>query len=186
MSRRYATVAVIVGVVLILAGCARTTRNGAMTPDIGPEAPGQPEPPYLPAAEAFVTALEQGQTDQAYQMMTEAARKTIPAQQFNTDMGDIGAAGHRVAAQAATEDAAFVLLRFENSGPISPTSQHLSGIELLLRKVGESWQVSFFMPTSDTGEGMNDLALTKTGPRDYTVSWAGPDGSPRSLTIREL
>jgi len=186
MSSRCQIAAIAVSLTLVLAGCARTARQGAMTPDAGPEATTQPEPAYLAAAEAFATALEQGQPAQAHEMLTEHARKTLPAEQFSADMSDIGATGHRVVAQAATEDAAWVLAKFDSAASAAPESAGIPGLGMLLRKVGESWQVSFFMPTSDTGEGMNDLALTKSGEGEYTVNWTGPEGAPRSLTMTEF
>ena len=190
MRHRGSLIIATVIVVVAAAGCARRPAPDAMMPDASPP-PGavEEEPAYLAAAKAFVSAIQQGNPEQAWELLTDEAKKTLPAEQFNRQMGELRPSGYHVVTHVATEQAAYVLVGFESAEAVAPeaTQMPASGLGLLLRPTEEDrWRVSFFVPQSDKDVGPDDLALSKTGEHQFTLTWTSDEGASRSLTMTEF
>lgn len=170
------------GLLVALTGCPRATEPDAMFPDASPVA-DQPvgEPAYLETAEAFVSAIQAGEPQQAWELLTEEAQKRLPAEQFAVEMGEMSPSGHKLVSHVATEQAAFVLMALEGA-----ETMPVAGQALLLRPVGEQWRVSFFVPQAPGDVGTEGLVLQKTAEREFTLTWTGSGGAAQSLVMTEF
>lgn len=182
MVRGHLISALCLSLVLVVSGCSRGLRPPTSTPEALPEhVAAQPQPAYLQVVQDFVGALQRAEPQKAWELLTEKAQHTFTVEQFAADTAQIRPADYKVVVQAATPQAAFVLVAFEG-GEQLPTP----GMGLLLRSVGETWRVSFFMPQAPDEVKADDLALQKTGEREFTLTWTGAQGSPQSLIITEF
>lgn len=166
----------------MLCGCPRPAQPPVPPPDAGtPPITPEQRPAYLDTAESFLAFLERGEPGKAWELLTEEAQKALPAEQLASDLAGVRPAGHKVVAHVGTPQAAYVLVALQ--GAATTPSR---GLGLLLRPVGDTWRVSFFMPQAPDEVKGDDLALQKTGAREFTLTWTAASGSPQSLVITEF
>ncbi len=187
MRHRHLLALLLICLVPMVLGCPRLAPP-APEPELPPEPPPvvEPEPEYLEAANAFFSAIVAGKSADAYVLLTDGARGFLTEEQFVSGMSELNIDSHNVAAHVAAGDVAYVVTNLESVAAVAPEAMPASAYGLLLRKVGEDWRVSFFLPQTDS-VGLSDLTLTPGEEEgQYTISWVDADGEERYMAVTEF
>ncbi len=188
MRHRYLLALPLTCLVLMTLGCPQLAPP-APEPELPPEPPPviEAEAEYLKVADAFFSAIEQGEPAKAYALLTDGARDFLTEEQFASGMSELNFASHTVAAHVVAGDAAYVVTNLESVEAVAPEAMPASSYGLLLRKVGEDWRVSFFLPQTADSVGLSDLTLTPGEEEgQYTISWVDADGGERYMAVTEF
>lgn len=188
MRHRYLLALPLTCLILMTLGCPRLAPP-APAPELPPEPPPvvEAEAEYLEVADAFFSAIEQGESASAYELLTDGARGFLTEEQFASGMSELNFASHNVAAHVVAGDAAYVVTNLESVEAVAPEAMPASSYGLLLRKINGDWRVSFFLPQSAADTGFADLMLTPGEEEgQYTISWVDADDEERYMAVTEF
>jgi len=172
------------GLVLVLClslgavGCSRLGKRPAPTP---PAEPLTPKAPYVAAAEQFFASLNGGDTAAAWGLLTKHFQGLLPQAQFAKDMAGVKVQSATPLAEAASGDAAYVLMSLQAT--VAEGRPKIAGYTMLLLNQGGTWHIALLLEESRLPGKVDNLSLRPSG-QNYVVSFTDEKGHISTNTLR--
>ncbi len=189
------TLCLLVLTIACVAGCGRLRTRPAITPPpldpANPEA-GRTEPerasakaPYVTVAEEFFAHLSRNDMGKAYELLTEDYRKLVPEKDFPELFGDVSIKSAQTLNSASSANVAYVIMAVTLAKPVS-SGPDIAGYSVLLKKVGDQWQVALFLAEEKLAGTYNDLLIVPASKgKGYTVTYTDENGKQTRIDIPE-
>lgn len=181
--------------IALTAGCGRLRTQPAITP--APLDPANPEAgrvvsertsakaPYVTVAEEFFAHLSRNDMGKAYELLTEDYRQLVPEKDFPGLFGDLAIKSAQTVNSASSANVAYVIMAVTLARPVT-SGPDVAGYSVLLKKVGEDWQVSLFLAEEKLAGTYNDLLIVPASKgKGYVVTYTDENGKQNRLDIPE-